>query len=137
MSQTTKVVKGFMLAYPNAIEEAYLSNLQKMISKLKAVTTRYLIKSGSFISSYNKSIRQDDIVDEFNMAIKTIQGAIAKQILNLVRFLPRSFDRVRLFTKQGIKRSIIHIENASSNIQVVFSSNIVKNPKMSVLRKMW
>lgn len=137
MPKTTSVVRGFLLSYPVEAQSIYESSLLKLVTKLKLSTTTSLVDNKIFIRSYNRSIRQDDVVDEFEEAIKLIGRSASSKIVALIHFLPESFEKVRSFTKRNIKRSIVHIESASSNIQIVLRSSLIKTPNISVLRKMW
>jgi SPP1 gp7 family putative phage head morphogenesis protein len=137
MPRTTSVVRGFLLNYPVDVESIYESSLLKLVNKLKLSATKSLVENKIFVRSYNRSVRQDDVVNDFEQAIKLIEKSASSSIIALIHWLPEGFEKVRSFTKRNIKRSITHIESASSNVQIVLRSTITKTPNISVLRKMW
>lgn len=137
MTITTPVVRGLKLHEPDATLDKYLKLLDKLAGRLASLTIENIEHNKAFTRSYNRSVRNDDIIDDLEIATKAIKAGVARQVLAIVKLLPNLFDEVREFTKRSVKRSIVHIETSISNAAELVSGSSVKLPKLATLRKSW
>ena len=137
MTITTPMLRGLKLHEPDATLDVYLKLLDKLATRLTSLTIENIEHNKAFARSYNRSVRNDDIIDDLELATKSIKMGVARQVLTIVKLLPDLFDEIRDFTRRAIKRSIVHIETSvSGNVELIGNSS-VKLPKIATLRKSW
>ena len=132
------VVRGLKLPSPDVTMVEYSGMLLKLSEKLKSLTIENLIRNKKFTRSYDRSVRNDDVVDDLELALKAIKAGIARQLLASIKLLPELFNEVRAFTARSVKRSIVYIENSVSNVVPVLNGSATfRLPKAAILRKNW
>lgn len=137
MTSTTPMLRGLKLHEPDATLDKYLKLLDKLAARLSTLTIENIEHNRTFTRSYNRSVRNDDIIDDLELSVKAIKAGVARQVLSIVKLLPNLFDEVRDFTKRSVKRSIVNIETNISNSAELISGSSVKLPKLATLRKSW
>ena len=137
MTSTSQVVKGFKIAYPAFLEAAYTKQLTSLATSIQRVTLQRL-KSDDFSSSLTAVSRLDDIVDDFENILKTINTAISLEVVKIIGTLSKRFKAVRKFVDHSFKQSLVHVVNCSLRTTGA-SLNIIASPviEIELLKKMW
>lgn len=137
MTSTSQVVKGFKIAYPAFLEAAYTKQLTSLATSIQRLTLQHL-NDQCFSSSLTAVSRRDDIVDDFENILKTINTAISLEVIKIIGTLSKRFNAVRKFVDHSFKQSLVHVVNCSLRTTGI-PLNIITSPviEIEVLKKMW
>lgn len=140
MPRATKVVRGFKIAYPASIEAEYKKQLSVLVTKIQFLTLKHL-KDNDFRSSFNFSVRLDDVIDDIDHLIKSVNAAISYEVVKIIGSLSKRFEAVKQFVDQSFKRSLLHISSYSfkaANIPLR-AMNAISSPAVDIklLKKIW
>jgi SPP1 gp7 family putative phage head morphogenesis protein len=137
MPLTPRLVRGFKIAYPVSIEAEYRKQLSILATKTQFLTLKHL-KDFDFGSSLNLSVRLDDIVDDFENIVRTINSAISLEIVKIIATLSARFNSVKKFVDRSFKQSIAHIANRTLGAHVVaLNTNALPAVDIKLLKKIW
>jgi len=141
MTDSLKLVRGFKVAYPIFIERSYKRQLVGLVRNLELLTLELLFESHYFHNSFNKAIRKDDIIDDFEDLIRKINATIVIEVNKTVGLLPKRFEAVRSFVERSFSKSLAHIQkraaNASISTLVVSNSSAIATTDIALLRRIW
>ena len=137
MNSDLKVVRGFNIAYPAFLEAEYAKQLTIFATKIQSLTLKHL-KDFDFQSSFNFNVRLDDIVDDFENIVRTINTAISLEIAKIVGTLSERFNAVKKFVDCSFKQSLAHIANRTFGIPAIaLNTNVLPVLDIKLLKKMW
>lgn len=134
MSETKKLVRGFEVAYPVFQEQSYTKQLLQLVAKLKSLTTKFLLRDALFKNSFNHAIRKDDVVDDLNAVLRSIEAAISLEVAKAINSLSKRYKIIREFSEKSFSKSIAHIASISRSTLPPLAINV---PDLRLLRKMW
>jgi SPP1 gp7 family putative phage head morphogenesis protein len=137
MTLTPKVVRGFKIAYPAFLEAEYRKQLTFLATKIQFLTLKHL-RDVDFRSSFNLALRLDDVIDDIDSMLKSINAAISLELVKIISSLSKHFNAVKQFVDQSFKRSLSHIASYSlKSISIPLNTISSSAVDMKLLKKMW
>lgn len=136
MNLTPQLVRGFKIAYPSSLEREYAKQLTILTTQFQRLVSEHF-KSADINSLINSSMRQDDVADDLDQLIKTLNLAISVEVIKVIGSLSKKFNTVRQFVDHSFKQSLIQLAGRLGTDNLIPLRQEVKSIDIKLLQKMW
>lgn len=137
MRPVPRVVRGLNITYPVFLEASYKKQLLQLTKKLESLILELLAKNDSFLSSFNKFTRVDDMVDDLERYIRAINAAISIEAVKAIQALKHHFTSIKEFCDQSFKRSFNHAMPQLNRGNLAPITITPHTGNIELLKKMW
>jgi len=97
---------GIIIPYPAFEEKKYKDELLALVTHLKSLTLESILHNKVFRVSFNRSIRQDDVVDDLTLIIAYIKVKVESEVTKLVNSLNVRATKINLFNRNAFTNLI-------------------------------
>jgi SPP1 gp7 family putative phage head morphogenesis protein len=136
MNSSQTVGRGFKIAYPIFLEASYKRQLSRLACKIERLSHDFLTLT-EFELAYNKTIRNDDIIDDLGRVLSALKSAISVETDKVIQTLSKHFSLVKTFVGRSFYKSFNHL--ATRSLSLAIKPLAVATPVVNIdlLKRMW